>query len=73
MYVCTYVCMYVSSIYEETSFVHLRKFCTLWAVTAKRIRYYTSLVMKLNLSKMHCTTYEIVFLFWCFREWILNC
>ena len=33
---------------------------------------YTSLRIKLNLPKMHCTTYKIAFFFRCFREWILN-
>ena len=30
--------MYMSLIYEETSFVGYRKFCTLWAVSAKYVR-----------------------------------
>ena len=63
--------MYVSLIYEETSFVHLRKFRTLWAVSAKYVRLH---ILGNEVESSQNTLHYIQnrFLFWYFREWILN-
>ena len=46
---------------EENSFIHLRKLCSFCAMSTKPVRKLQKLEMKLNLHKMHHTTYKIAF------------
>ena len=57
---------------EETSFVHQRKFHALWAVSSQyvRLRILENEVESSHQNSLH--NIRNSFLFWCFREWILN-
>ena len=66
-----YLHIYISLIYEETSFFCLRKFCTFWAVLAKYLRLH---ILEDEVESSQNALYYIQnsFLLQCFREWILS-
>ena len=68
MYVCIYI--YISLMYEEISFIRLRKFRTLSAVS--KICKITIFGNEVESSQNALHYIQNSFLFQCFREWILN-